>query len=359
MAWWAVIIDATGAARSFTESASAPSGLPGGWVAVSIPQQPDATHVWNPATRVLDDFVPPPPEFMVHGNLSALTADDHPQYATDTDLTTHAATPHGGVHPDLATHTGLGLAASHAHPYSADDHTHVGGSHPDLATHTALGLAATAHNHDGAYAPTHAHPYSSDTHDHTGVYEPTHAHPYAATSHAHLDADIPAGVARDSEVAAAYSPLGHTHAGGSGPTILKKTADQIINGTAYQDITDLTFPVSADTDYGFQFYIAFRSTTATGFGFSVNGPAGVVDYVVRYQTVANSSGLATYLDRHDVGYNAMAALTATVAAGVDLYAKIEGRVKVGGSGGTLAARARSESANNDLVVQKGSWGLAI
>ena len=38
----------------------------------------------------------------------------------------------------------------------------------------------------------------------------------------------------------------HTHAGG-GPNTLKKTADQIINGTAFQDITGLTFPVAANT----------------------------------------------------------------------------------------------------------------
>ena len=36
--------------------------------------------------------------------------DPHTGYATDTDLTTHAATPHGGAHPDLATHNTLGLA---------------------------------------------------------------------------------------------------------------------------------------------------------------------------------------------------------------------------------------------------------
>lgn len=49
----------------------------------------------------------------------------------------------GGTHPDLTAHTDLGLAGSHTHPYSPDDHTHAGGSHPDLATHQALGLAAT------------------------------------------------------------------------------------------------------------------------------------------------------------------------------------------------------------------------
>jgi hypothetical protein len=31
-----------------------------------------------------------------HAALTGLAANDHPQYATDTDLTTHAATPHGG-----------------------------------------------------------------------------------------------------------------------------------------------------------------------------------------------------------------------------------------------------------------------
>lgn len=36
--------------------------------------------------------------------------DPHTGYATDADLTTHAATPHGGAHPDLATHDTLGLA---------------------------------------------------------------------------------------------------------------------------------------------------------------------------------------------------------------------------------------------------------
>ena len=351
MAWWAIVIDATGAARSFTTVL--PDPLPGGHAAVSIPQQPDAEHVWNPVTRVLDDFVPPPPVYMVHGNLSALDQDDHPQYATDTDLTTHAATPHGGVHPDLATHTGLGL--------SADTHTHPGGSHPDLATHTGLGLAATAHNHDGTYAPTHAHPYSSDVHLHAGVYEAVHSHPYAGTSHSHVDGDLPAGIARDSEVAAAYSPLGHTHAGGGGMTLMKTTSDQIINGTGFVNITGLTFPVVANTDYAFDFYITIRAaTTATGWRVSVNGPAGEVDFMRKYQTVANSDvvGVATWLEGHAVAFDTMTVLATSIAANVDLHARITGRFKCGGAGGTFAARVASEAANNEIVVQKGSWGTA-
>ena len=146
---------------------------------------------------------------------------------------------------------------------------------------------------------------------------------------------------------------------GGGISTLKKTADQIINGTAFQDIAGLTFPVSANTDYAFDFYITFRSAaTTTGFRFSVNGPAGVVDFFMTYQTIANSetAGVATWLQKHSVTFNAMTVTTATIAAGVDLHCRITGRFKCGGAGGTFAARAASELANNDLVVQKGSWG---
>jgi microcystin-dependent protein len=52
----------------------------------------------------------------------------------------------GGEHPDLATHTGLGLAATHSHPYASDTHDHDSD------------YAASAHNHDGSYsAAGHSH----------------------------------------------------------------------------------------------------------------------------------------------------------------------------------------------------------
>ena len=48
--------------------------------------------------------------------------------------------------------------------------------------------------------------------------DPGHTHPYAATSHSHVDADLPAGIARDAEVAAAYSPVAHNHDATYAPT---------------------------------------------------------------------------------------------------------------------------------------------
>ena len=149
--------------------------------------------------------------------------------------------------------------------------------------------------------------------------------------------------------------------GGGGVSTLKTTADQIINGTAFQNITGLAFSVLANTDYAFKFHIVFRSAaTTTGFRFSVNGPAGAaVEHFMTYQTVANSelAGVATWLQKHSVAFDQMTVLAATIAAGVDLVCMIEGRVKVGATAGTFAARVASELANNDLVVQKGSWGM--
>ena len=187
--------------------------------------------------------------------------------------------PGGGAHPDLATHTGLGLAASHAHPYSADTHAH-----------------------DGTYEPVHSHPYAGTAHNHDASYAPTHAHPYAATSHAHVDGDIPATIARDAEVAAAYSPLahthayeaagavaahaaagdphptyltaaegnaayattGHTHGGGSSPwTLVAKTADESKNNLAVvADDPVLQFATVANTQYTIRLR-AFFLTNAT------------------------------------------------------------------------------------------------
>lgn len=101
-----------------------------------------------------------------------------------------------------------------------------GGSHPDLAAHDALGLATDAAltTHDG---DTNAHVYFAldvdlTTHTaagHPGLYaEPIHTHAEsqvtslvadlaakAPVSHSHVDADIPAGIARDSEVTSAIT----------------------------------------------------------------------------------------------------------------------------------------------------------
>jgi hypothetical protein len=166
--------------------------------------------------------------------------------ATDSTGTTEA-------HPDLATHVSLGLAsqgvldtglaskaaAAHNHDasYAATAHAHVH-AHPESEVSGLVAdlaaKAATVHAHVHAHpeseitglaadlaakaAAAHVHAEAEVTglasdlgakaaavHNHDTAYAPVHSHPYAATSHAHVDADLPAAIARDTEVAQAIT----------------------------------------------------------------------------------------------------------------------------------------------------------
>jgi hypothetical protein len=72
------------------------------------------------------------------------TSDHNHDVAYATAAHAHAAHDHDADYSDtLHDHAGT-YEPTHAHPYSADDHTHVAGDHPDLATHEGLGLATDA-----------------------------------------------------------------------------------------------------------------------------------------------------------------------------------------------------------------------
>lgn len=336
--------------------------------------------------------------------------------ATDTELSTHtaAADPHtgyqkesekgiasgyaeldiGGTVPDTQLPAGLTRDSEHGgftpvghhaafiqvdHDALPNPHHAVESGDSGTHTHDARYYTETEH---GGIIPTGHHAAFVQA-DHDALPNPHHAQLHRAAhisggGDALLNTDlIEAIVKRLQESGGATLLLGAVADGqylkrsgtgiiggtpaGGGISTLKKTADQIINGTALQNITDLTFAVAINTDYAFKFYIVFRSAvTTTGFKFALNGPAGaIIDYWCKYQTVANSTtvGVATWLERHSIVYDSMSVETATITAGVDLVCMIEGRVKVGATSGTLAARVASELANNDLVVQKGSWGL--
>ena len=137
----------------------------------------------------------------------------------DGTLPTSVAPGTGGAHPDLTTHTTLGLAASHAHPYSATSHPHPESDVTSLVTDLA------------GKAPTHTHPYESSgavsTHEAAGNPHATYA----------TDADLT------------------THAagphGGSGTwTAVVKTADENHNSSAVvADDATLKFTTLANTQY--------------------------------------------------------------------------------------------------------------
>jgi hypothetical protein len=155
----------------------------------------------------------------------------------------------GGAHPDLATHDTMGLATdAELAAHAAGPH---GGAHPDLATHDALGLATDAEltTHAGAADP-HA------------VYQ-KESEKGAAGGYASLDgggtvpdAQIPAAIARDSEVTTAVS----NHEGAANPHPAYATDTDLTNHVGAADPhavyaldTDLTtHAAAADPHTGYQ-----------------------------------------------------------------------------------------------------------
>lgn len=74
-------------------------------------------------------------------------ANPHTVYATDADLTAHAATSHGTAHPDLAAHDTLGLATQ----VELDAHAAAVDPHPTY--HTAAEVATDITTHAGLADP--------------------------------------------------------------------------------------------------------------------------------------------------------------------------------------------------------------
>jgi hypothetical protein len=198
----------------------------------------------------------------------------HLEAEVETALTTGGEAAPAGPHDHDGTYEPLG-------------HTHAAAGHPDAATHVSLGLAATSHAHP------HAHSYASNTHTHilgdtTGLQPAldgkaaTHAHPYeasgavathagladphpgylttaegnaafATSAHVHApvaltDGDIPASIARDTEVSAAITAhlAAATHGGEGG-------GFQFPVGALYFETTG----VNPGTTFGYGTWAAF------------------------------------------------------------------------------------------------------
>lgn len=140
-----------------------------------------------------------------HGALTGLGDDDHPQYATDTDLTTHAATPHGGAPTGADYLVGTAQAGLSAEiVVGTSPGGELGGTwaSPTVdATHSGSAHHTEDHDHDGS--PTQKLAQAN-----------THESPDTDTGSGSLHHTLGSGAAQ----AAAGN---HTHGGGgsSGTTI--------------------------------------------------------------------------------------------------------------------------------------------
>lgn len=158
----------------------------------SLPMWRDADGRWQPTLETLS--------VIVGGGGGPHSHPETDVTNLTTDLSGKAPSAHAHAESDvtsLTTDLAGKAAASHTHSYAAPTHAHAESDVTSLTTDLAA-KASSTHNHDAAYSAT------------------GHSHAYAATSHSHLDADLPAGLARDSEVAAGYAAINHTHAGGGG-----------------------------------------------------------------------------------------------------------------------------------------------
>jgi hypothetical protein len=157
---------------------------------VTAGEDPETTGRWPVVGATPGPQGPPGPAgadgMLAHPDLAG---HDALGLATQAELDAHAGTPHGAgahSHPESEV-TSLvtdlaGKAPTHSHPYAASVHGHAESEVTNLTADLA-GKAASGHNHDAAYV---------------------------GASHGHVDADLPAGLARDAEVAAAYAPI-HGH----------------------------------------------------------------------------------------------------------------------------------------------------
>lgn len=149
--------------------------------------------------------------------------------ATDAELTTHAATTHGttahsisGVlHTGTLDHASLGSVTANQHHNESHKTRHESGGADELTTLPSAGQKNALAGTSGTPGTGNEYVTTQDARN-TNTRTPTsHAASHnggadavtpvgigaAPTSHSHLDADLPAGLARDSEVAAGYQPL--------------------------------------------------------------------------------------------------------------------------------------------------------
>jgi hypothetical protein len=203
-------------------------------------------------------------------------------------------------HPDLATHDALGLATDSELAGHANAASHTDARTPLAHAHAEADVTSLVTDLAGK-APTHAHPYEASGAVATHAAVTTAVHGIASTgslvltgdarlsdartplSHAHLDADIPAGIARDSEVSAAVTAhegaanphatyatdtdltthAATPHGGGGTWTTVIKTADESKNSLAVvADDLLLKFTTLPNTSYTIRLR-AFFLTNAT------------------------------------------------------------------------------------------------
>lgn len=181
---------------------------------------------------------------------------------------------------------------------------------------------------------------------------------YRQSSVALVDADIPAAIARDAEVAAAYSPVGHTHAGGGNDprlTTIVKAANQTTSGTAIMNVSDLVFAVGANETWRFEFTVDVSTVTGTAptLNFSFLIPAGGVSFrAKRRQMTTATAETVSVVTAGSTGFGAGAVVANTRHT-------FEGTIVNGATAGNVQLQVTPGGTTPAVTFLRGSGGYAM
>lgn len=147
-----------------------------------------------------------------------------------------------------------------------------------------------------------------------------------------------------------------TPAGGGGPSLVKKTADQTFNSATPANVSGLSFAVSSGVYYHYRFVCLVRSTTATvGIRMTVTIPA-VTCFGGRVSALIAADGVGASFDGAITTSGDAVVPTAVPAINTDYVQIVEGLI-LPSANGTLQLQAATETGTTIVTVRQGSCGF--
>lgn len=139
--------------------------------------------------------------------------------------------------------------------------------------------------------------------------------------------------------------------GGSDPwTWLKLAINNTVSTTAFADVTGMSFTALANTTYLVHVYGAYQTAaTTTGIALTLNTPAGAIVGNNLVLTSATTNGGTEVITSN----SSTGATTGVRAANTNTPIQAFFVVQIGGTGGTVQLRQRSEVAASNTVLQAG------
>ena len=136
-----------------------------------------------------------------------------------------------------------------------------------------------------------------------------------------------------------------------------KTADQNI-ATNAGDVTGLSFPVAANTDYGFEFtVIVTNSSTVKGYQLAFNGPSAPTELTAKMEVPSASGTLSSSGTSYGVNtYGTFVGPTGSGPGTARVIATICGTFRNGTNAGTFTVQAQSVGTSSTVTIKRGSWG---